>query len=417
MEAPDRLGLLRPLGVGGVTFAVREMFDGRPVSEVLVAEWIVHASMSDGERSDGLRRARALMFLGHPKLASIRDIVMRGADGVAICGFVDGEWLEMWQAAPVRPTLGMHLRVQLDVLDALGALHGLRDQHGELLHAAHGRLAPDAVLVGSDGVGRLTRSCAGRRLRGSVPTTAPELRDPDAVATPAADVYAVGAMLRDAMDRAGPGEHWNPSLDAVVARACDEEPDRRWAAASAMAMALRTASGPLPTSVHVSAFMRDAFDGRMRARRAALESQVARPFTLAEHASAHAFLATQSRPTPAQLGPVADEPKVQIAASLLDPPTMPRLAPAAPGDNPVEPEISESDILTEDLYRRRLPTIRILNAHASRWRTWDSGGIATAIAILVAFAIGSFLGGRACFVSSHPAASARPTASVPQYSR
>jgi hypothetical protein len=310
------------------------------------------------------------------------------------------------------------LRVLLDVLDALGALHGLRDQHGGLLGAAHGRLAPDVVLVDCDGVGRLTRSCLGRRPQGHLPTVAPELRDSDAVATPAADIFAVGAMLRDAMDRAGPGEHWNPSLDSVAERACEDDPDRRWPAASAMAMALRAASGPVPTSVHVSTFMRDAFGGRVRARRAALEKQTARPFSLADHGHAPGSPAPPPYPSPALPAHLVDEPKVQIAPALLDPPTVPRLAPSALDSdaNPLGADISESDILTDDAYRRRLPTIRIAGLAASRLRLRDPRGIATAAAILAAFAIGAFLGGRACIVSNRPASSANPTAPVPPHS-
>jgi hypothetical protein len=412
METIDRLGLLRPLGVDGATFAVREMFGGEATSELLVAEWIANGSMSVNERYELLRRARALMFLGHSKLASIRDIVLQGVDAIAICNFFDGEWLDVWSMAPGRTTLGMHVRVMLDVLDAVGALHSLRDEHGELLGMVHGRLAPDAVLIGSDGVGRVTRACHGRPPRGDAPTVAPELRDSDAPATPAADIYAVGAMLRDALDQTAPNERWNTWLEAVIERACDNAPERRWPAASAMAMALRAASGPLPTSVHVSAFVRDAFGGRIRARRAALEAQAARPFALADVAQPCSSSVPPPRPSTAPSARLADEPKVQIAPAVLDPPTVPPLPSDAPSNNHTGAEVSIGDVLNDDVYRRRLPTIRIADAPASLWRLTDARGMVTAVAILVAFAIGCFLGGRAWFESGRPATPTSPTSPV-----
>lgn len=415
MDTVDRLGLLRPLGVERGTFAVREVFDGKASAELLVAEWIASAAMSDNDRYELLRRARALMFLGHPKLASIRDIILKGADAIAICNFVDGEWLDVWPNAPVHPTLGMHLRVLLDVLEAVAALHGLRDEHGELLPVAHGTLAPDCVLVGCDGVARVARACHGRRPQGNVSTVAPELRESDAPATPAADIYSVGAMLRDALDRAGHHERWNSSLDAVIERACDESPDRRWPAASAMAMALRAASGPLPTSVHVSAFVRDAFGGRVRARRGSLEAQDVRPFALIHAGASRSSAVPGDHPSAARYARPADEPKVQIAPSVLDPPTLRRIPTDSSSDTVVDADIadiSEGPIVSDEVYRRRLPTIRIIDARASLWNAPGRRGILTAVAILVAFAIGCFLGGRAWIEAGRAGAPLTPGSSA-----
>jgi hypothetical protein len=219
-------------------------------------------------------------------------------------------------------------------------------------------------------------------------------------------------MLRDALDQAAPSELWNSSLEAVIERACDHAPDRRWPAASAMAMALRAASGPLPTSVHVSAFVRDAFGGRIRARRAALEMQAARPFALAGVAQPRSSSVAPPHPSTDPSARRLDEPKVQIAPAVLDAPTVPALRSNDPTNIHARTEVSIENVLNDDVYRRRLPTIRIANAPASRWRLTDARGIVTAVAILVAFAIGCFLGGRAWFESGHPPTPASPTSPV-----
>jgi hypothetical protein len=222
-------------------------------------------------------------------------------------------------------------------------------------------------------------------------------------------------MLRDALDQAGHYERWNASLDAVVERACDESPDRRWPAASAMAMALRAASGPLPTSVHVSAFVRDAFGGRVRARRGSLEAQDARPFALVHAVDSRSSAVLGERTSMARYARPADEPKVQIAPSVLDPPTLRRVPTDSSSDTVVDADIADTSVdsnLSDEVYRRRLPTIRIMNAPASLWSAPGRRGVVTAVAILVAFAIGCFLGGRAWIESGRAGAPATPVSSA-----
>jgi hypothetical protein len=227
----------------------------------------------------------------------------------------------------------------------------------------------------------------------------------------AADIFAIGAMLREAVCQAGPDERWNSSLDAVIERACAHAPDQRWPAASAMAMALRSASGPLPTPVHVSAFMRDAFSGRVRARRASLESQTARPLVLAEVVASRPSVPPKHR-SAAQPANLRDEPKVQIAPAVLDPPTLRRLPVDASATTPESADVSRAALLKDDIYRRRLPTIRISDARRSMWHRPNVRAGAMAIAILVAFAIGCFLGGWAWFRSARPKAAPAPTSTL-----
>jgi serine/threonine protein kinase len=160
-----------------------------------------------------------------------------------------------------------------DVLLALEAAHSASDSSVGPLEIVHATIAPEAVLIGADGITRLTQFGVARRLDsgqgpfGRLGYAAPE-QVFDQRADPSSDVFAVGvllweglagrrliegdspvdAMLRFLSSGASSAAAVNPrvsrELDAVVQRALEPTPERRFRSARAFADALTAASPP-----------------------------------------------------------------------------------------------------------------------------------------------------------------------------
>ena len=101
--------------------------------------------------------------------------------------------------------LGAQLRIFLDALAGLHAAHELTDGKGELLSLVHRDVSPQNILVGSDGIARITdfgvararsriTTTKGHELKGKMSYLAPEqvLSEP---IDRRADVYSAGVML------------------------------------------------------------------------------------------------------------------------------------------------------------------------------------------------------------------------------
>ncbi|HXR12630.1 MAG TPA: hypothetical protein VN770_10060, partial [Gaiellaceae bacterium] len=101
---------------------------------------------------------------------------------------------------------------------------------------------------------------------------APELRRGEPATEVQADIYSVGALLREVLAAATAEAKWAEALTDIAWRACSVDPENRWPSAIAMATAYRRIAGSkLATSGAVAAFLREHFGARMRARRAALD--------------------------------------------------------------------------------------------------------------------------------------------------
>ncbi|MEK8104037.1 serine/threonine-protein kinase [Micromonospora sp. M12] len=185
---------------------------------------------SDAERSRlrerTLGEVRGLAGLDHPSVVGMWDVL--SADGCL--------WLVM-EHVPSRPLSEVVAtdgplapaevaRVGLHVLAALGAAHATRVVHGEL--------SPQNVLLADDGrvmLGGFGLSIFDSRSPATVTAAtlstvqyiAPE-RARDGRATPASDLWALGATLYLAAEGRPP---WNrPSILATLAALATEAPDR-----------------------------------------------------------------------------------------------------------------------------------------------------------------------------------------------
>jgi hypothetical protein len=271
MNGPEHLEILEPLGADQGTFVARDTSTGSP--QLVVVERVTRASPVPAARTELQRRGRALKALEHPKVVRVRDVFERDAEVLVVSDYVDGEWLSSLMMMQPRPPVGVMVRVVIDVLEGLGALHGLHDDRDQPMGFVHGALGPDTVIVAADGVAEIARACRLPRPGTNERYVAPELRRGDGPADVGSDIYAAGAILRDIVADAPSDATWAEPLTDIAWRACAVDPDNRWPSALAMATSVRRIAGSrLATAAVVAEFMRRQFGERILGRRAALEA-------------------------------------------------------------------------------------------------------------------------------------------------
>jgi hypothetical protein len=263
-----------------------------------------------------LRDARCLAKNWHPNIARVRhvDLTSKPRNVLTIASeLVEGATLEdlitaaqgarSEQTSARDPQLPppVLVRVLLDVLAGLHALHGLRDGMNAPLGAIHGELCPANVVVGKDGVARIVNVLRPRPVRvgdrsEAFAYAAPEALDGGGTEDPRCDVYAVGVMLweglagrrlyaeREAaqiLARQRDGELVPPPVHSgspfarladVAIRALSFDPALRYRGVTDMAANLRKiAATKLATGAAVAARVSDLAGERIRMRRALLE--------------------------------------------------------------------------------------------------------------------------------------------------
>jgi len=300
---------VRPLGARAVRAwaAIETLPDGK--TRLAVVEKVTRGGdLDDQEIADWIRDARRLATMEHPNLGRVRDVIIRDDEILVVSDYLDGAlWSELGSKDP-RPGLEMSLRVLLDVLLGLSAMHNLRDAKREPLHVVHGELTPDCLVVGLDGGARVIRPCRTRgdgnkSGRSANAYLAPEILLGDESADARADVYGVGAMLWEALSgkplfantqasaivttllsgripRATVPEAspWAAPLVDVAARAMSADPEKRFGSAASLAAELRRVAGAkLAPTVRVAGLVRGAYGDRIRARRGEIERGETRP--------------------------------------------------------------------------------------------------------------------------------------------
>ena len=270
-EGLQGLQILQPLGADRAVLVAADTSSG--ARRLVLVERVTRASPVPAARTELLRRGRALKALEHPKVVRVRDVFERDGDVLVISDYVEGEWLSSLMMMQPRAPLAIMLRLVVDVLEGLGALHDLRDEQDRPLGFVHGAIAPDTVLVADDGVAEIARACRLPRPGTNERYVAPELRRGDLPPEPRCDIYAAGAILRDVLADAPADAKWAEPLTEIAWRACAVEPEDRWPSAAAMATTIRRIAGPrMATAATVADFVRRHFGATLRSRRAALES-------------------------------------------------------------------------------------------------------------------------------------------------
>jgi eukaryotic-like serine/threonine-protein kinase len=271
----DRYELGRPIGSGGMA-RVYEAFDR--VLHRRVAVKVVRDDLGVGpvERERLLREARSAASFTHANAVAVYDTGEHEGKPFIVMELVEGTDLgEVLQAGPMDPDRVVDIAAQF--LAALGAAHASGLVHRDIKPS--NILLPDegGVKLADFGIAKgLQDASATLTATGQIIGT-PRYLSPEQVggqpADPRSDVYASGVVLYEMLaghppfdaptplavalahqrDQPPPLDEARPGLDphlvAVVDRALDKEPDRRFADAAALRAALVGSAVPGPAAV------------------------------------------------------------------------------------------------------------------------------------------------------------------------
>ncbi|MEZ4295694.1 MAG: protein kinase [Polyangiaceae bacterium] len=267
------------------------------------------------------------------------------------------------------------LRIVLDACAGLAAIHEARDEDGAPLGLVHRDISPQNILIGLDGLARISDFGTAKSALSARPsTTQGTLKGKLAYMAPEyvgrgrldrrVDVFALGVVLweclagkrlfrgtndADTLDRvqreeAPPLSEVAPELgarfDEVTSRALRKRPEDRWESAEAFGAAVAAAAqaGEPPAShAEVGRAVRDAVHADLEKRRAAVRARLAEldasPRSAGTSSLASSAWRIDSTGAPTEsLAPVAEPETVRVEASPSSAPA-PTLAgsPSGPG--------------------------------------------------------------------------------------
>jgi serine/threonine-protein kinase len=277
-----RYELLRPIAKGGMATVYLARVSGEGGFERLVALKLMHPHIADDQEfvSMFLDEARLAARIRHPNVVSTIDVDRSGDALFLVMDLVEGHALHtiIRHLALQRQSMPMEvaLRIIIDLLEGLHAAHELKDSEGNSLNLVHRDVSPQNVLVGDNGVSRITdfgvahassrlSTTRGGGIKGKIAYLSPEQVTGMGVDR-RSDVFAAGIVLWEllttrrlfrgdnegqtvAMLLAGPKkppQEVVASIPTAVGDACmkalAKEPELRFPTAIAMADALERAA-------------------------------------------------------------------------------------------------------------------------------------------------------------------------------
>ena len=246
--------------------------------ERLVAVKVLHPHLAHEEEfiSMFLDEARLAARIHHPNVVATLDISDTEGDGFfLVMEYIEGHHLGalLQQAAKdgLRVPPPIVVRVVLDALAGLAAAHDLVDENGTPLHLVHRDISPHNIMVGTDGIARLTdfgvakaevrlTSTRDGQFKGKLAYMAPEHASTGAT-DQRSDLFAMGIILWEGLtgrrlfradtnaqtlnkilvEPIPPPSEARPELapfDALCARALERDPALRFQTADEFAAAL-----------------------------------------------------------------------------------------------------------------------------------------------------------------------------------
>jgi eukaryotic-like serine/threonine-protein kinase len=256
-----------------------------------------------------VREVQIGSLLDHPNTQSVYDVGTYKNQPYLVLHFVDGMNLE--EASYGRPMPpDILVTILLDVLRGLNGAHDLMDEDRRWLGLVHADVSPPNVLLGVDGVARLTdfgsaRFTALGESGRADPTNLgkPAFMSPEQLMSEPldrrSDLFAVGIMMWNALtgqelfsadsyeqilvnvlqkEVPAPSTYGSPScLDEICLRALDRARDGRYASADEMAatlMKVAAANGLIAPPTAVGAFVRRQIANVDLERRKRIEAMV-----------------------------------------------------------------------------------------------------------------------------------------------
>jgi serine/threonine-protein kinase len=147
-----------PIASGGMATVYLARARGAMGFETEVAVKLTHPHLRESaEFSAGLlEEAKLAARIRHRNVAAVLDADVDPLGVYLVMEYVEGDTLHgLLKASPPLPKR-MGMRLLIDALAGLQAAHELRDDDGHSLRVVHRDFTPHNILVGTDGVARLT---------------------------------------------------------------------------------------------------------------------------------------------------------------------------------------------------------------------------------------------------------------------
>ena len=275
-----------------------------------------HIANDDAFRTMFLDEARLAARIHHPNVVSTLDVQQQGDVMFLVMEYISGpslyQLLRTLRKRKEQMPVDVMLRILVDALAGLHAAHELKNADGDLLNLVHRDVSPHNVLVGKDGMARITdfgiaraearlTSSKTKSLKGKLAYMAPEHGlglDIDR----RADLYALGIVMWEMLTgrrlfiadsevglmrlvltgaETAPAEIEDsvpPALNDLCMRALAVDPDNRYQDAVEMVEALeeaaQQASVRIASTRRVASFLRAVAAGKPLASRVSAIEQL-----------------------------------------------------------------------------------------------------------------------------------------------
>jgi serine/threonine-protein kinase len=162
---PARIGrydVLMPLAAGGMAtvYLARYKAKGGFDREVAVKLTHPHLRLEPQWMTELLEEGRLAARIRHPNVVNVIDVEEDAGAVFLVMDYIEGEALSRLMKAAIKrgakTPVPIALRILSDALAGLHAAHELRDVEGKLVGVVHRDVSPQNILVGTDGVSRLT---------------------------------------------------------------------------------------------------------------------------------------------------------------------------------------------------------------------------------------------------------------------
>jgi len=210
-----RYETIRTIASGGMATVYLGRAVGEGGFERLVAIKVMHSHIAEDSefRSMFLDEARLAARIRHPNVVPVIDVQKTSESMFLVMEYVDGRALHqlrryLRKQGALLP-LDIVIRIFVDLLTGLHAAHELTGKDGEPLNLVHRDVSPQNILVGKDGVSRITdfgvaraeariTSTRGSQLKGKIAYMSPEQVRSEPLDC-RSDVYAAGCALWEAL--------------------------------------------------------------------------------------------------------------------------------------------------------------------------------------------------------------------------
>jgi serine/threonine-protein kinase len=279
--------------------------DGAPL--VAIKRPHKHLATDKAYMSMMLDEARLASAIQHPNVVRVRELGFELGEPFIVMDYVEGaslaELRKELAAAERAIDARVAAKIALDALAGLHAAHTLRDDGGRLLGIIHRDVSPHNVLIGCDGVARLTdfgiakaedrvQVTRTHEVKGKLAYLAPERIDKRRLCSVQSDVFSFAVVLweaiagrrlfrgEEAVDTLQEvlnapiprlrrlGARIPPTLDDVIARGLSRDLETRYQTAQEFAEAIERAVGKqnVGTTQEVSRVIETVFGARLRLR-------------------------------------------------------------------------------------------------------------------------------------------------------